>query len=159
AGFATVNAMSVTLGLGECTQLEELVVKFPGGEQRMFKNVAADTFYLVVEGKGIKAIPGIYDRARAMPSRAASSGTSSELASLAASAPGHARYVLVDLFATWCQACIRNAPRLDALVASTSGRLDAVTITVEPTDDAAALAKFHATHPELPVALAYDSAL
>jgi hypothetical protein len=140
-GFATVDAMAVTLGLGECAQLDELTVKFAGGEQRTFKNVAADAFYRIVEGKGIKAVPGIYDRRRAPAAAAAPEGLPA-LAKLAATAPGHAPYVLIDLFATWCDACVRTAPRLDALLGSVADRVDAVTVSVEPTDDRATLEHF-----------------
>lgn len=157
-GFATVDAMTVTLGLGTCTKLDELSVKFPGaGERRTFKNVAADSFYRVVEGKGIQAVAGVYGRAA--PPTSAPIVTKAQLAKLAATAQGHAPLVLVDVYATWCEACVRTAPRLAALGAALGDQLDVVGVTIEPADDAAAVAKFRSAHSIAHPLLAYDAEL
>jgi thiol-disulfide isomerase/thioredoxin len=160
-GFATVDAMAVTLGLGDCTKLDEVTVKFPGGERRSFKGVAADRFYRIVEGKGIAPLAGLYDRTApptAKPAATAPVGNPL-LRKLAAAAPGHAPLVLLDLFATWCEACVRTAPRLDALTSEFADQIDAETVTIEPTDDAAALAKYRGAHPTTRPMIAYDDAL
>jgi thiol-disulfide isomerase/thioredoxin len=157
--------MAVTLGLGTCESLDTLTVKFPGGEKRTFKKVAADGFYRVVEGKGIQKVDGVYGRAEASVAAPAAPtapvvDAQSRLGKLAANAPGHAPLVLVDLFATWCDACVRTAPRLDALVAGAGDdKLDVVTVTVEPTDDAAALSRYHDAHPTMRMASPYDAVL
>ena len=139
AGFATTNSTTITLGLGTCTKLDELVVQFPNnGEKRTFRDVAADRFYRVVEGKGIQTVPNVYGRAAtAQPASPAHIRNSSRLAQLAASASGHARFVLIDLFATWCEACVRTAPRLDALTSALATDFDVLGVTIEETDDAA----------------------
>jgi thiol-disulfide isomerase/thioredoxin len=131
AGFATVNAMALTLGLDRCARLDELSVQFPRGERRTFKNVAADSFYRVVEGKGLQALPGVYGARTTAPAAPPARG---RIAELAARMPGKAPLVLVDLFASWCEACARTKPRLDALVAATSGGVDLLRVTVEPKD-------------------------
>jgi thiol-disulfide isomerase/thioredoxin len=131
AGFATVNAMALTFGLDRCQRLDELSVQFPRGERRTFKNVAADAFYRAVEGKGLQALPGVYG------ARTVSAATPMErgrIAELVARMPGKAPLVLVDLFASWCEACVRTRPRLDALVASARGSVDVLRVTVEPKD-------------------------
>jgi thiol-disulfide isomerase/thioredoxin len=157
-GFATVDAMTVTLGLGTCTKLDEVTVKFPGaGERRTFKNVAVDSFYRVVEGKGIQAVPGVYGRSAT--AAIAPSVTKAHLAKLATTAQGHAPLVLVDVYATWCEACVRTAPRLDALATVLADQLDVVGVSVEPTDDAAAVAKFRSSHSIAHPLLTYDEAV
>lgn len=156
-GFATVNALTVTLGLGSCTKLDELTVKFPSGERRTFKNVVADSFYRVVEGKGLQAVAGVYGHART-PSAVAASPAASPFAKLAASAPGKAPLVLIDVFASWCQACVRTAPRFDALTSALRDQLDVESVSIEPNDDAAALAKFKVAHPWTHPLIQYDEA-
>ncbi len=155
-GFATVDALTVTLGLGTCTKLDELTMKFPGGEHRTFKNVAADSFYRVVEGKGLQAVANVYGHSTAatptIPSPA------SAFAKLAASAPGKAPLVLIDVFASWCEACVRTAPRLDALTAALRDQIDVESVSIEPTDDDAALVKFKAAHPWAHPLVRYDGA-
>jgi thiol-disulfide isomerase/thioredoxin len=153
SGFATVNAMAVTLGLGTCEQVDELSVKFPGGESRTFKKVAANAFYRVVEGKGIQPIPNVYDRPTAVVHPHVDRETS-RLAKLASTAPGRAQFVLVDLFATWCEACVRTAPRLDAI---TAGKLDVIGVSIEPTDDTAAVDKWRVAHGATHPLIAYDA--
>jgi len=143
-GFATVDALTITLGLGTCTKLDELTVKFPGGEHRTFKNVAVDSFYRIVEGKGLQQVAGVYGHASAAP---VVSPAASPFAKLAASAPGKAPLVLIDVFASWCEACVRTAPRLDALTSALRDQLDVESVSIEPKDDDAALAKFKVAHP------------
>jgi thiol-disulfide isomerase/thioredoxin len=158
AGFATTNAMTLTLGLGTCGKLDELAVHFPGGERRTFKNVAADAFYRVVEGKGIQTVQNVYGRTP-VPATVAPAETTSALAKLAAKTPGHAPIVLVDLFATWCEACVRTAPRLAALTSALADHLDVVGASVEPKDDAAAVERFHTEHGFTHAMLPFDEAL
>lgn len=143
-GFATVDALTITLGLGTCEKLDELTVKFPGGEHRTFKNVSVDRFYRIVEGKGLQEVAGVYGHASAAP---VVIPAASSFAKLAASAPGRAPLVLIDVFASWCEACVRTAPRLDALTSALHDQLDVVSVSIEPTDDDAALTKFKAAHP------------
>jgi thiol-disulfide isomerase/thioredoxin len=156
SGFATVNGLGVTLGLDRCDKLDELVVQFPLGERRSFKNVAADHYYRVVEGKGIKEVAGIYG---ARTPASAAPATSDLLGRLPKAARAKQRLVLVDLFATWCEACKRESPHLEALAAAFAKELDVVSVSIEPKDDADAVSRYrsalHAQHP----LLAYDAAL
>jgi len=154
-GFATVDAMAVTLGLGTCEKLDEVTVRFPAGEQRTFKNVAADAFYRVIEGKGLQAVAGVYDHHAVAPV-AHVDDTTPRLAKLAATAKGQAPLVLIDLFATWCEACVRTAPRLDAMTAPLAGKLDVIGVSVEPTDDAAAVERFRVAHSMTHPLIAYE---
>ncbi|MFT3692107.1 MAG: ASPIC/UnbV domain-containing protein [Kofleriaceae bacterium] len=153
AGFATENSMAITLGLGTCTTLDELAVKWPGGERRSFKAVAADRFYRVVEGKGIAPVDVPRATASTPPP---STPTPAALAKLVANAPGTKPLVLVDLFATWCEACVRTAPRLDAITANT---VDVVSVSVEPNDDRAAVEKFRTDHGFSRALMAFDAAI
>jgi thiol-disulfide isomerase/thioredoxin len=159
AGFATVDGMAVTLGLGTCAQVDHLVVQFPHGERRAFENVVADQFYRVVEGKGIQRANGIYGRPASEARTTPTVPSAPNLAALVHTAPGGSPFVLVDVFATWCEACARTAPRLDALVAAMTGRLDAISVTIEPGDDRAALDHYRHDHPSPRPSFPYDAAI
>ncbi len=157
SGFATVNALSLTLGLGGCDKLDELGVKFPGGERRAFKDVAAGQFYRVVEGKGLQALPAVYGAHAAAP--AASTAASPSRLRDAVARIGGKPLVLIDLWATWCDACKRERPRLDALAAAHADTLDVVGLTIEPKDDRAAVDRYRAAeHLDRPL-VAFDAAL
>jgi hypothetical protein len=162
SGFATVNAMSLTLGLDRCAKLDEVTVKFPSGEARTFRDVAADRLYRVVEGKGIKELPGIYggrDAGARADSGAAprSAGTLGRriLDGIPPSMRGSSRWLLVDLYATWCEACVRANPRVEAL--ARGGELGLVGISVEPKDDAAAVGRWAVAHDIRHRLLPYDA--
>jgi thiol-disulfide isomerase/thioredoxin len=76
-----------------------------------------------------------------------------------AKAGGTRPLVLVDLWATWCDACKRERPRLDAIAAGLAGALDVVGVTIEPKDDAGAVARYRAEqHLDRPL-VAFDPVL
>lgn len=159
SGFATVNAMSQTLGLGGCDKVDELSVRFPGGERRTFKDVAAGQLYRVVEGKGLQALPGVYGAratSRAEP-RVADAGR--HIRDTVPKAAATRPLLMIDLYATWCEACRREQPRLDALAAALAGTLDVVGVTVEPKDDAEAVSRYRSAERAARPLLAYDASL
>jgi hypothetical protein len=152
AGFATTNSPSLTINLpGGCEKLDELSVRFPGGEQRAFKNVATNHFYWLVEGKGLKELPGIYGT-RGSPSMPAPPAPLAEAVKRVV--PTTAPVVVVSYWASWCAACARDAARVDALAETLVGRADVVGVSLEPKDDAAASSTWqlahHARHRLLP---------
>ena len=159
AGFATVNAMSLTLGLDRCPKLDELSVQFPGGERRSFKNVAAGGFYRVVEGKGIQALPGVYGARPPLVAEPRAVDAGRHLRDAVSRGGADRPLVLIDLYATWCEACKRQQPHLDALASAFAATLDLVGVTVEPKDDDAAVRAYRAAQPTRHTLLAYDAAL
>jgi len=153
-GFGSGNSPVLTLGLDRCETIDELAVRFPSGERRRFAKVAARRFYRVTEGAGLQEIPGVYGGGRApVAARAPSTGRALAAAVRRATA-STARLSLVSLFASWCEACASDAPRVDALAAALGGRASVVGLSVEPKDDAAAVAawsrKVSARHPVAP---------
>ena len=131
-------------------------MKFPGAEPRTFKNVAADRMYRIVEGKGLKEWPGIYGARAPLPPATARPQAGRRLVdAIPAAARGHGRWLLVDLYATWCEACVRANPRLEALAAE--GALDVVGVSVEPKDDDGAARAWAARHDVRHRLLAYDA--
>jgi hypothetical protein len=137
-GFATSNSSTWTFGLDHCDAIDELTVAFPHGEHRSWPHVAVDRFYRIVEGKGLKEVPGIYAaRANAKPAPAEGAGPAL-LATLPTNLRSGRSLVLVDLFASWCAACSRQGPRLDA-IATHAPELAIVGLSVEPADDQAVI--------------------
>jgi len=165
-GFATVNAHALTINLGDCKKLDELSVRFPSGERRSFQNLLLDHFYRVVEGKGAKEVPAIYARpapaaaSAALPIANARSDGGQALAAslerLLAAPPS--RPQLVTYWATWCEACKRAQPRVDALGALFADRLDVVGVSVEPKDNLQAVDAYRAAEKPAHRLLAFDAA-
>jgi thiol-disulfide isomerase/thioredoxin len=158
AGFATTNSPSLTINLpAGCDALDELTVRFPGSETRVFQHVTTDRFYRVVEGKGIKEVPGVYAH-RSTP-RAQAPASPSALATAVKRLTGASGIVVVSYWATWCEACRREAPRVDALAASLAGRAQVVGVSLEPKDDGAAVSTHRAAHPAQHRLLPFDPEL
>jgi len=51
--YLSQNDLRVHFGLGETTKIDSLEIRWPSGATDIVKNVAADQFYSVLEGKGI----------------------------------------------------------------------------------------------------------
>ncbi len=139
AGFATQNSGWLTIGVGSCLKAEAVEVGFPGAERRAFKDVATNRHYEIVEGKGLKDfVPALTVAARDnVPPGSAMLATLGPLAKKA---------VLVETFASWCEACQRSQPRLEALGSQFSEQLEVVGVTLEPKDDAAVIQAYRAAH-------------
>jgi thiol-disulfide isomerase/thioredoxin len=167
-GFAVQGSAVITLGFAHCPKVEQLSVRFRGGEERNFRDVRTGGFYRLVEGKGLKEVPNVYGPrapsvAAAAPSVAAapsSPGSPAEVLAAAARslAPGDGP-LLLAYWATWCEACRRELPRLDALAATLGSRAEVIGPSLEPKDDAAAVARYVSErHPQHRL-LAWDAQL
>ncbi len=177
-GFAATNSLSLTLGL-PCEK-PSVEVTFPSGQQRAFGSLLPGHFYRITEGVGAQEVPGVYDpsghpeRSRgAGPATAASAPpvtpsappvTPSEVegralvdAVVRLASPTRGR-VLVSLWATWCEACKRDGPRVDALAARFGQALDVVGLSAEPKDDEAAVAAYRQKVPLAHRLLPFDAA-
>jgi thiol-disulfide isomerase/thioredoxin len=158
AGFATTNSPSLTINLpAGCERLDQLTVRFPAGEERTFKDVATNRFYRAVEGKGLKEVPAIYDsRKPAAPAEATAAPLAAAIGRVAGSS---APLVVVSYWASWCAACARELPRVDALAAQLGGRAEVVGVSLEPKDDAGAVSAWTSAHAPRHRLFAYDEAI
>ena len=50
--YLSQNDLRVHFGLGSATKVDELEIRWPSGAVDVLKNLAADQFYAVLEGKG-----------------------------------------------------------------------------------------------------------
>ena len=55
-GYLASNQRQLVIGLGESNQADEVVVRWPSGLEQNFRNVAADSEYILVEGR-IELVP------------------------------------------------------------------------------------------------------
>ena len=51
--YLSQNDLRVHFGLGAATKIESLEIRWPSGEMETLKDLDADRFYAVLEGKGI----------------------------------------------------------------------------------------------------------
>ncbi|HEY6290891.1 MAG TPA: CRTAC1 family protein [Terriglobia bacterium] len=49
--YLSQSDLRANFGLGQCTVVDELEVRWPSGSRQVFRNLAADKFYLIVEGE------------------------------------------------------------------------------------------------------------
>ncbi len=52
-GYASQNSLSVHFGLGEYTEIDSLVVKWPSGQNEVFTDLLVDDYYHIIEGTSI----------------------------------------------------------------------------------------------------------
>ena len=55
SSYLSASDRRVYFGLGEANKIEEVVVTWPSGTRETLKNLAADKFYTLTEGKGVSA--------------------------------------------------------------------------------------------------------
>ncbi len=51
--YLSQNDLRLHLGLGAATKIEQVEIHWPSGYIETMKDLAADTFYSILEGKGI----------------------------------------------------------------------------------------------------------
>ena len=140
AGFATQNSAWLTVGVGDCEKAESVEVGFPQGERRVFKQVATNRRYEVVEGKGIR-------EGSPEPALMGNDEVEPGPAMLLALGPLEKKTILVETFASWCEACARSQPRLESIGAEFADQLEVIGVSIEPKDDAAAIEAYRTSHP------------
>jgi len=133
-GFLSQSSKCVHFGLGEATQIDKAVVRWPGGEAEEFTGLEVDGRYRLVQGAGqaetwsaLRSAPGL------SPSRPVVPTSTDRVRVVSASPPpmpsltyltwdGDQRDVpsdvdgplLLNLWASWCRPCIQELNELTA---------------------------------------------
>jgi hypothetical protein len=75
SSYLSQNDLRQHFGLGNNSSMDEVTVRWPSGQSEVFKNVAADFIYTIVEGQGIKGkVPLPAVEAASSATQAAESG-------------------------------------------------------------------------------------
>lgn len=53
SSFLSTSDRRIYCGLGAAIKVDEIVIKWPSGRREVLKNLAADTFYTITEGRGV----------------------------------------------------------------------------------------------------------
>src|SRR4029450_13998146 len=126
-GFLAQSTKRLVIGFGTATEVERVVVRWPGGRAEEFSGVLADHRYVLAQGAGSavedppRAVATLAAGARALPAessasrvplvvlldvpRLAYSGSGGEARALET---GKGRAVLVVLWASWCAPCLEE---------------------------------------------------
>jgi len=167
SGFATEDAHTLTIGTGECEKLDTLVVRWPSKLEKTFQDVKTNELYTVDEDK-LHNVGGFYraraaTQASAAPAASPGKGFADALARATAHdasgahswSPSH-DVVYVDLWASWCEACKRNQPVVDALSKRYAARMDFVGVSMDPADGESVVAD-HAKTTAYPLLASSDA--
>lgn len=141
SGFVSQNAPELVFGLGDADSAE-IEVRWPGRAVESFGSLRAGGSYLLVEGRGeAEEIPRHTFRFRDPPKpglRVRAGERPPELVVLPAAGgearplalEGRERPLLVNVWATWCKACLSELPLLERL--EREGRYDVVLLGADP---------------------------
>ncbi len=143
AGMGTHGSASLSFALDRCAGPVSIEVKFPSGVVQRAAGLAVDARYRVDEKTGLESLGGFV--ARPAPA-SAPMAVSAALAPLFDGAPGEPRFVLEELWATWCESCLRERPRLEHLHGTLGEAVALRGSSVEPKDDAAAVRAYVEKH-------------
>ena len=128
-GFLSQNSKWLHFGLGATSQIEKVIVRWPGGEAEEFSDLAADRRYILTQGSGqareVTTAPrdlALTPEEQTLPARSgtatlrlmvplempplqyhSSNGERQSIQATAGQQP-----VLVNLWATWCMPCVKE---------------------------------------------------
>lgn len=140
--MGTHGSAYLPFSLGDCAGPVSMEVTFPSGVMQRASGLAVDARYRVDEKSGLVKLGG-FQPAPALPPPPAAAAA---LAPLFDGAPGEPRFVLDELWATWCESCLRQLPKVDALHAALGDAVQLRGSSIEPKDDAAAVRAYVEKH-------------
>ena len=65
--YLSQNDLHVHFGLGSTTKVDRVEIRWPSGATETLKNLAADNYYAVLEGKGLVSLEQIGPTSKAVP--------------------------------------------------------------------------------------------
>lgn len=142
-GFAAQNSATLLIGIGAAEVVSRLTVRWPSGQTYAAENVAAGTLVHAREnaeapfalGSYLQSLPVRQPAKQELPVFTLAAGDSA-----AAPSSGLRLYTTT---ATWCEACIRHLPELNAMAPLLrQDGMEIIAIPVDPEDDTGKLQQY-----------------
>lgn len=141
-GFATQNSKTMLIGIGSAKSVSNLSVRWPSGQVYHLKNVAAGALVTAYESADNPFETSTYLESLAVPNRPSEARPTFALAINDTSAKPDSKLRLYTTTATWCEACLRHMPEVNAM--ATQLAADGVEIVAIPIDEEDTKAKLEA---------------
>ncbi|MDA0812443.1 MAG: ASPIC/UnbV domain-containing protein [Verrucomicrobia bacterium] len=139
-GFAAQNSNTMLLGIAGAKIVSRLTVRWPSGQAYTLENVAAGALITARESADSPFETSTYLKFLPVPDRPAKERPTFAVAATDRRAKPGSKLRLYTTTATWCEACLRHLPEINAMTEMLAGdNIEIVAVPVDADDDTAKL--------------------
>ena len=139
-GFATQNSKTMLIGIGGAPRVAKLTVRWPSGQSYTLENVAAGALIHARESEETPFETSTYLKSLPVVDEPAVDRPTFALAAIDKGAKPDSKLRLYTTTATWCEACLRHLPEVNAMTELVAADgIEIVAIPIDPEDTKAKL--------------------
>ena len=142
-GFAAQNSKTMLIGIASAKSVSRLTVRWPSGQVYTLESVAAGALITARESADNPFETSTYLKSLPVPERQAKERPTFGLAATDSGAKPGSKLRLYTTTATWCEACLRHLPEVNAMTELLAADgIEIVAVPIDADDDRAKLAKY-----------------
>ena len=142
-GFAAQNSKIMLIGIGSADNVSRLTVRWPSGQVYTLENVAAGNLITARESADNPFETSTYLKSLPVPDRQAKELPTFAVAANDSGADPGSKLRLYTTTATWCEACLRHLPEVNAMTdLLAEDGIEIVAVPIDPEDAKAKLEKY-----------------
>ncbi|MEM7038537.1 MAG: ASPIC/UnbV domain-containing protein [Bacteroidota bacterium] len=140
-GFSAQNSKTMLIGIGKADSVSRLTVRWPSGQVYTLEKIAAGALVTARENADNPFQTSTYLKSLPLRDRPARKGIA--FAGTDRGANPRSKLRLYTTTATWCEACLRHLPRINAMAELLAeDDIEIAAIPIDPKDDKAKLEKY-----------------